>query len=114
MPNVPIYSTWQVDSWRLLSRTELATVQTEAMKRGYNVIYDLTGHGIGRGLHESPEQILNFHNPNDRRILNDGLVIVTKAIALRSDIHDQADMEMRFIFQDRKRVFRNLFIQIHF
>jgi methionyl aminopeptidase len=24
------------------------TVQTEARKRGYNVIYDLTGHGIGR------------------------------------------------------------------
>jgi methionyl aminopeptidase len=51
------------------------TVQAEAMKRGYNVIYDLTGHGIGRGLHESPAEILNFHNPNDRRVLNDGLVL---------------------------------------
>lgn len=51
------------------------TVQNEARKRGYNVIYDLTGHGIGRKLHESPQEILNFHNPNDRRILNDGLVL---------------------------------------
>ena len=25
------------------------TVHAEAKKRGYNVIYDLTGHGIGRG-----------------------------------------------------------------
>lgn len=51
------------------------TVQTEARKRGFNVIYDLTGHGIGHKLHESPKEILNFHNPNDRRILNDGLVL---------------------------------------
>jgi methionyl aminopeptidase len=51
------------------------TVQNEARKRGFNVIYDLTGHGIGRGLHESPREILNFFNPGDRRILNDGLVL---------------------------------------
>jgi methionyl aminopeptidase len=51
------------------------TVQNEARKRGYNVIYDLTGHGIGHKLHESPKEILNFYHPNDRRILNDGLVL---------------------------------------
>lgn len=51
------------------------TVHTEARKRGYNVIYDLTGHGIGRGLHENPEGILNFYDPNDGRILNEGLVL---------------------------------------
>jgi methionyl aminopeptidase len=51
------------------------TVETEARKRGYNVIYDLTGHGIGRRLHENPKEILNFHNPEDQRILNDGLVL---------------------------------------
>jgi methionyl aminopeptidase len=51
------------------------TVQTEARKRGYNVIYDLTGHGIGRRLHEHPKEILNFYNPNDRRVLHDGLVL---------------------------------------
>jgi methionyl aminopeptidase len=51
------------------------TVETEARKRGYNVIYDLTGHGIGRRLHEPPKEILNFHNPEDQRILNDGLVL---------------------------------------
>jgi methionyl aminopeptidase len=51
------------------------TVQNEARKRGYNVIYDLTGHGIGRKLHEAPAEILNYYNPADRRILNDGLVL---------------------------------------
>jgi methionyl aminopeptidase len=51
------------------------TVQTEARKRGFNVIYDLTGHGIGRHLHENPKEILNFYNPSDRRILTEGLVL---------------------------------------
>ena len=51
------------------------TVQSEARRRGFNVIYDLTGHGIGHRLHENPKEILNFYNPNDRRILNDGLVL---------------------------------------
>ena len=51
------------------------SVQTEARKRGYNVIYDLTGHGIGRQLHEEPREILNYYDPKDRRILNEGLVL---------------------------------------
>ncbi len=51
------------------------TVQNEARRRGFNVIYDLTGHGIGRKLHESPQEILNFHNPNDHRVLNEGQVL---------------------------------------
>jgi methionyl aminopeptidase len=51
------------------------TVQQEARKRGYNVISELTGHGIGHGLHEEPGEIWNFYNPRDHRILNDGLVL---------------------------------------
>lgn len=51
------------------------TVQQEARKRGYNVIYELTGHGIGRGLHEAPGEVWNFYNPRDHRILKDGLVL---------------------------------------
>jgi methionyl aminopeptidase len=51
------------------------TVQQEAKKRGYNVIHELTGHGIGRGLHEAPGEIWNFYNPRDRRILHNGLVL---------------------------------------
>jgi len=54
------------------------TVQTEARKRGYNVIYDLTGHGIGRKLHEEPKEILNFYNPKDQRILHEGLVLAVE------------------------------------
>src|SRR5512142_1335627 len=49
------------------------TVQQEANKRGYNVIYELTGHGIGRGLHEEPGEVWNFYNPRDHRVLREGL-----------------------------------------
>ncbi|MCK6582147.1 MAG: type I methionyl aminopeptidase [Anaerolineales bacterium] len=51
------------------------TVQEEAAKHGYNPIFDLTGHGIGRQLHEKPASIYNFHKPDDRRIMDNGLVL---------------------------------------
>jgi len=50
------------------------TVQQEASQNGFNVIYDLTGHGIGRQLHEKPSAVYNFYKPDDRRMLNEGLV----------------------------------------
>lgn len=51
------------------------TVQAEAKRKGYNVIYDLTGHGIGKSLHEEPSAIYNFYKADDRRILTEGLVL---------------------------------------
>ena len=37
-------------------------IETEAKKRGYKVIKNLTGHGIGRNLHEEPREIANYRN----------------------------------------------------
>ncbi len=51
------------------------TVQLEARKHGFNVIRELTGHGIGRSLHEAPEEVWNFYDPRDHRILKEGIVI---------------------------------------
>lgn len=42
-------------------------IETEAKKRSYKVIKNLTGHGIGRSLHEAPSEIANF---KDRFNLN--------------------------------------------
>jgi methionyl aminopeptidase len=53
-------------------------VYTEARKRGYNVIYDLAGHGIGKHLHEEPKHILNYFDPKDKRVLNEGLVLAVE------------------------------------
>jgi methionyl aminopeptidase len=37
-------------------------METEARKRGYKVIKNLTGHGIGRSLHEEPGDIANYRD----------------------------------------------------
>lgn len=47
----------------------------EAHNNGFNVINELTGHGIGHKLHDKPTEILNFFNPRDQRIMNEGLVL---------------------------------------
>lgn len=37
-------------------------IEKEAKKYGYKVIRNLTGHGIGRELHEAPSEIANFYD----------------------------------------------------
>jgi methionyl aminopeptidase len=51
------------------------TIQDEAKRSGFGVIYDLTGHGIGRKLHDQPAEIYNYYKQDDRRILNEGMVL---------------------------------------
>lgn len=69
------------------------TVQAEARKRGFNTIVDLTGHGIGHKLHEAPSEILNFYNPHDKRILNEGLVLAIEPFLTTGNGHvvEEAD-----------------------
>lgn len=42
-------------------------METEAKKRGFRVIKNLGGHGIGRSLHEQPDEIMNYRNRFDQR-----------------------------------------------
>lgn len=37
-------------------------IETEAKKKGYKVIKNLTGHGVGRSLHEAPHEIANYRD----------------------------------------------------
>ncbi len=50
-------------------------VHNTAKRYGLTVIKDLTGHGIGRSIHEAPEYVLNYFSRWDDEILVDGLVI---------------------------------------
>jgi methionyl aminopeptidase len=50
-------------------------VMREAQKDGYTVIKNLTGHGIGRKLHEEPAHIYSYPEPSDRRLLKKGHVL---------------------------------------
>ncbi len=42
-------------------------MESEAKKRGFKVIRNLAGHGIGRSLHEQPDELLNYRNKLDQR-----------------------------------------------
>jgi methionyl aminopeptidase len=53
-------------------------VWNEAKKNGFTVIKNLTGHGIGRSLHEKPDHILNYFDPMDSGLLKEGLVLAVE------------------------------------
>ncbi|GAA5039328.1 methionine aminopeptidase 2 [Marivirga lumbricoides] len=41
-------------------------IETEARKSGFKVLKNLAGHGVGRSLHEKPENILNYRVKGNR------------------------------------------------
>lgn len=41
-------------------------IESEARKSGFKVIKNLAGHGVGRCLHEAPEDILNYRVKSNR------------------------------------------------
>ncbi|MED1951416.1 type I methionyl aminopeptidase [Brevibacillus centrosporus] len=53
-------------------------VHNEARQKGFTVVKNLTGHGIGRRLHEEPTHILNYYDKWDKRLLTEGLVIAVE------------------------------------
>lgn len=60
-------------------------METEAKKRGYKVIKNLTGHGIGRSLHEAPSEIANYRDPyNQTRFRKNAVVAIETFISTLS------------------------------
>jgi methionyl aminopeptidase len=54
-------------------------VELEVRDRGFSVVRQLTGHGVGRSIHEKPT-IPNFYDPRRRRPLTEGLVVAVEPI----------------------------------
>lgn len=54
-------------------------VESEVERRGFRVMRELCGHGVGRGIHEEP-QVLNFYDRFERTRLSEGLVIALEPI----------------------------------
>ena len=62
-----------------------ALIEGEAKRAGYLVIKNLGGHGIGRGLHEHPDTILNYKDRSDqRRFRKNAVVAIETFIATKS------------------------------
>ena len=56
-----------------------AAVEEAVHRRGFSVVRELTGHGIGRTIHEEPT-IPNWGNPENRAWLEEGMVITLEPI----------------------------------
>jgi methionyl aminopeptidase len=50
----------------------------EARQQGFTVIKNLTGHGIGRKLHEQPYYIPNYYDKGARQIIKEGMVLAVE------------------------------------
>ncbi|MDR7236662.1 type I methionyl aminopeptidase [Neobacillus drentensis] len=50
-------------------------VYQTARNQGLTVIKNLTGHGIGRTIHEQPDYIYNYNETSDNGLLKEGMVI---------------------------------------
>jgi methionyl aminopeptidase len=54
-------------------------VERETRRRGFRVMRDLCGHGVGKTIHEPPS-IPNYYDPQFRTRLTEGLVITIEPI----------------------------------
>ena len=62
-------------------------IETQAKKAGFKVIKNLTGHGVGRSLHEAPEEIANYCDRyNLSRFRKNTTVAIETFISTRSTL----------------------------
>jgi methionyl aminopeptidase len=68
-------------------------IESEARKSGFRVIKNLTGHGIGRSLHEEPHEIANYYDKyNFKRFRKHSVVAIETFISNSSSIaHTMTD-----------------------
>ena len=63
-----------------------AAIQNHAESRGYSVVREYTGHGIGREMHEEP-QIANFGLPGTGPVLKKGMTLALEPMVNIGDWH---------------------------
>lgn len=54
-------------------------IEREVRRHGFSVVKDLTGHGVGRSVHEPPS-VPNFYHPMNGDVLREGMVIAVEPI----------------------------------
>ena len=54
-------------------------VEREVSRHGFHVLRALSGHGVGRTIHEEPT-VYNFFNPFQRDVLTEGLVLTIEPL----------------------------------
>ena len=59
-------------------------IQKFAESQGFGVVRDLTGHGIGKALHEEPT-VLNYGKRGDGPVIKEGLVVAMEPMLTEGD-----------------------------
>jgi methionyl aminopeptidase len=54
-------------------------VEQEVRRHGFSVVHGLSGHGVGRAIHEEPS-VPNWYDPWQRDVLTDGLVLTIEPL----------------------------------
>ena len=54
-------------------------VEREVSARGFHVLRELSGHGVGRAIHESPA-VPNYFDPFQKDVLTEGLVLTIEPL----------------------------------
>jgi methionyl aminopeptidase len=54
-------------------------VEQEVRRHGFSVVHGLSGHGVGRAIHEEPS-VPNWYDPRQRDVLTDGLVLTIEPL----------------------------------
>ncbi|WP_136069081.1 type I methionyl aminopeptidase [Modicisalibacter radicis] len=57
-----------------------------ASERGYTLIRNLASHGVGRSLHEYPQEIATWPTRGDKRRINKGLVLTVEPFLSRGGL----------------------------
>ena len=79
-----------------------SAIQHFVESKGYNVVRELVGHGIGRNMHEEP-QIPNFGRPTDGPVLQEGMTLaIEPMVTLGSAVIKTADDGWTVSMKDRK------------
>lgn len=58
-------------------------IGTFASRRGYTLIRNLASHGVGKALHEAPEEVPTWPTKGDKRRMHNGLVLTVEPFLSR-------------------------------
>lgn len=80
-----------------------SAVQTTAEEAGFSVVRDLTGHGIGRDLHEDPS-IPNFGDPKTGEVIKSGQTLAIEPMINLGSYHTTTlDDGWTVVTEDREK-----------
>ena len=55
--------------------TIASKIEQHARENDFTIIKNLCSHGVGKSLHAFPENIVNYHDPEEKLVLQEGMVI---------------------------------------